>query len=206
MTVVNGEYLRVSARQEMPNGQDHVNVFYWRADFAASQTDQDVADAVIDELDNAYAQLNGIMSNAMLPVDVKIDKVQYVGGEMVVYETVGTFLWTTTFYVPGATGDVLPPGVTGLLKFLTATGKVYGRKFVSGLAEAAQNQGILTSTAVTAFAAMGASILSPYVMSVGNELIAGVMSSKFQLFIPYIETVASANMAYQRRRRLGTGS
>jgi hypothetical protein len=206
MTVASGEVLRVSARQQYANGQDLINVWFWQAAFTSDQTDQDVIDGILAELDNGYAQLNGITSNTISTVDVKIDVVEWVGGKLDTIRSLGTVLWDNTFYAPGSSGDVLPPGVAGLLKFTTIDGKVYGRKFFGGLSEAAQNDGVLSGAALTSLANFAASILSPFVISTGNQLIARVMSSKYADVMLIYEGVANAVVAYQRRRRQGTGS
>jgi hypothetical protein len=206
MTVQDHEIIRVAARQTLGDGQDHVNVYFFEAQLTASQADQDVIDTVVEEIDNAHGALNAVVSNTMTKQDMKIDIVQFVGGKLATIRSLGQVLWTGATYVPGGTGDVLPPGVAALAKFLTGYGKVYARKFLGGLVEGRQNGGILDSTGVTAVANFASTLLTPAVISAGNELAYGVMSKFFGAFVPIDEVVAESNLAYQRRRRRGTGS
>jgi hypothetical protein len=206
VSVSSGDILRVSARQQFAEGQDHVNVWYWQASFSADQDDQDVVDGITAELDNAYAQLNGSVDAGSSQVDVKVDIVEWTDEQIHTVRTLGVHNWDGTYYIPTGGGDNLPPGVAALVKFKTWDGKVYARKFIGLLTEAVQNSGILDGTTTTALAAMGASILSNFVISAGNELVPVVMSSKYHDAMEIIEVVASSILAYQRRRRPGTGS
>lgn len=206
MTINNGDNLRISVRQSMPSGQDHVNVFHYHCDFTGTETNQDVADAAIYMLDGAYAQINGFVSDDMTPIDVKIDKVEFADEKLEIIENVGTYPFATTYYIPGSTGDPLPPGVAGLLKLLTTAGKTYGRKFLGALTEGNQTDGTLGSTVLTAIGLMGAQLVSSILVSTGNYLLPGVMSYRDHDFRQFTDYEASDNLAYQRRRRAGTGS
>lgn len=206
MAVQNGDQLRVSARQSMAGGQDHVSVFYWLCNFTQNQTDQDVADGVIAKLDASFSNCNPYITNGQSKVDVKIDKVEFVGGVMQITDNLGTYPWTGGNYVPGGTGEVLPPGVAGLVKFLTYVGKSYGRKFIGGITEATQNDGLANANLLSALAAFAAGILVDITISAGNTLAAGIMSQKTAGFLAFQASEVSNNISYQRRRRLGTGS
>lgn len=206
MTVSNGDVIRVSARQELEDGQDHVSVFHYIADFQSDQTDQTVVDAVMEEIDNAFGALNGYISNTTSKVDMKFDKVEFIGGVLEQVYNLGTYLWTGATYTPAGSGETLPPGVAALCKFTTVLGRVYGRKFLGGLIEGAQNGGTLVAGCLTALASFGATILTDVVIDASNSLAAGVMSSKVSGYVGFQEADASDNVAYQRRRRVGTGS
>lgn len=206
MTVANGEVLRVAARHYNTDTNDVINVFHYKANFAASQVDQDVIDAVMEDIDNAYGALNAYMSNTYDKIDMKFDVVEFVGGVAKITRNLGTHIWTGATYVPGMTGDVLPPGVAALVKFLTGIGKTYGRKFIAGLGEGSQNAGLWGSPTVTALGVFAANLLSDVVVSAGNTLGLGVMSARSADFVAATEADFSNPIAYQRRRRPGTGS
>lgn len=206
MSMLDGDVVRVAARQQFASGQDLVNVWHFVAEFADPQQDQDVVDEVLAALDIIYSQLNGMISNTVLPVDVKIDLVEWIGGEEKVVRTLGTHSWVGTWYDPTGSGDVLPPGAAALLKNRTLYGKVYGRKFFGGFTETSQNDGSLTSAAMTAMALAAVEVLEARVISAGNTLYSCIMSTKFASAMRFTESVATAIIAYQRRRRPGTGS
>lgn len=206
MPVSDGEVLRAAARQQFASGQDLVNVWYFEAEFTASQADQDVVDEILAALDVIYSQVNGNVSNTLAQVDIKIDVVQFIGGKETVIRTLGTHSWAGVWYGPTGAGDVLPPGAAALLKMRTWSGKVYGRKFFGGFTEASQNDGVLASGTMTALALLAAEVMTARVISAGNTLYAAIMSSKYALPMQFTESVASAIIAYQRRRRPGTGS
>lgn len=206
MAVQDGEIVRASARQQFALGQDLVNVWYFEAEFTADQTDQDTIDKVLEALDIIYSQLNGITTNTLVQVDVKIDVVMWLGGEIHTVRTLGTHSWAGTWYSPTGAGNVLPPGAAALVKSRTWDGKVYSRKFFGGMAEAISNDGVFDSTAMTALGLAAAEILVPRIISAGNTLYACLMSSKYSLPMQFAESVGSAVVAYQRRRRQGTGS
>lgn len=206
MSVADGEVIRVSARQEMAGDQDHVSVFHYLCDFAAPQTEGDVMDAIAEDIDTAFSTLNAIITTGQDPLDMKFDVVEFVGGLLKITRNIGLIIWPDVLYNPTGAGDKLPPGVAALVKFLTGIGKVYGRKFIGGLIETAQDGGNLTSAALTALGLFGGAILSDPAIDVNNWFEPGVMSTREQDFVIFSEVDASGNIAYQRRRRKGTGS
>lgn len=190
----------------MGGGQDHVNVFHWQTAFAASQTDEDVTDAILAKLDTAYAEIETRITGAQSTYDVKIDEVEFVVGEETIIRNLGTFAWADVSYSPSAAGEGLPPGIACLVKFLTNVGKTYGRKFIGGLTEPDQAGGQLGATALSDFVDFAVAILVDIVVSAGNDLIAGTMSKRSASFKAFTGYDVSNNLAYQRRRRKGTGS
>lgn len=205
MTVSNGEILRVSARQSGTSGQDIVGVFHYLAQFAVDQADADVVAAILSHLDGAYTLLNSLIAGTYNPVDIKVDVVQIIGGIEKVTRNVGTTLWTGTFNPTGAGGD-LPPGATALVKMLTGVGKTYGRKFISGILEGNSVSGFIDAALQTGLVNFAGAVRTAKVISAGNELLSGVYSFKSLSFKRFIEIAVSVGVAYQRRRRLGTGS
>jgi hypothetical protein len=165
-----------------------------------------VVTGVLAEIDNAYAAMNAYISNTVSTNDIKIDVVFWSGGKCIVSQNLGTYPWDDVWYNPSGAGEVLPPGDSALLKLMTTLGKHYGRKFIGGLTETAQNSGILVAGCVEDLADMATSFLSEFTISAGNYLVPVINSTLFQEALPVIEAAASAVIAYQRRRRPGTGS
>lgn len=206
MTINDGDNIRASFRMTGSDGQDIVNVYHYQADFTAAASDQDVADAINDHLDNAYGNCNDMYTNALSPVDLKIDIVNFVSGVEKIVRNVGLFVFAATNFVPGGTGDALPPQDSALVKFLTGIGKVYGRKYLGQLVEAAQNAGTPSATLLTRLTAFAATILAGGSVAGSGALVPGVMSEKQADFVAFTEADYDNPFSGQRRRRVGSGS
>ena len=206
MPLLAGDVLRCSVRFSDVNGNDHVNVYYLRAPFEITDSDATIMAAIADYFDDAYSELATNISNLVTEIDIKIDEVEWVGGVLEVTRNLGTVPWSMTTS-PSAAGDPLPPGVAALVKFLTGVGKTYGRKFIGMICEAAQASGIITSGLQSQLASYAGVILAGISgILTGGDLDAGVMSVKIHGFQEYNNYDVSDVVAYQRRRRQGTGS
>lgn len=201
-----GDVFRFSVRLSLPSGQDHVNVYYFEAQGTGTALDQDFADDAIAFFDTLYSRFNSALSNAMDAVDIKIDKVDFVGGELVITENVGLFPFTTSGFVPGNSGDVLPPQDAAVIKLLTGIGKSYGRKFLGGLGENTQNNGVPESTLITQAASFISDMLAGWQIASTTDMEAGIMSTAVDAFVKFISGELSSVLGGQRRRRLGSGS
>jgi len=205
VTVNNGDVIRVSARFAMSSGQDHVNVFHYQTDpFGATEDDATVMSEIHDQLDSAYSNITAHLSNTASPVDLKFDIVEFIGGVETIVRNLGLIPFDVTT-PPGGTGEALPPGNAGLVKMLTGIGKVYGRKYVGMLLEGGQNGGTLGASLLTALDVFGGIVYDSFAGAAVTYL-AGVMSKKLAEFVPFIEYEVNPEIAYQRRRRPGTGS
>lgn len=205
MPVDNNDVIRVSARQSGSSNQDIINVYHYLAEFATQQTDSAVLSAVLAHLDAAYTYLNAKIAAAFNPVDMKVDVVQLIGGKEEVVRNVGTILWTGT-YNPSAAGDDLPPAVAALCKLLTLVGKTYARKFISGIMEADNVSGFITSALQTACVNFITAVIADKTISAGNILHPGVLSKKSLSFVRFVSGAVSAVAATQRRRKPYVGS
>lgn len=205
MPMAVGEVARCSIRYSMAQGQDHVNVHYYRCTTASTQTDASLLADFEDELGTIYSNMNAQFTNTADPLDVKVDIVEFVGGKETIIRNLGTIPLTTNT-VPGATGEPLPPGVAALVKLLTGIGKTYGRKFLGMLTESAQNSGVLNAGTITALEVVAAAILNGITFSASGDAESGVMSKRSTQFEAFTAYDIGSQMAYQRRRRPGTGS
>lgn len=197
--------LRISARQSMLNGQDHVNVWYALTEFSAPQQEADVLDAISQWLDVAYAEIESWIDDGQDALDIKVDVMEYVGGKWDIVANVGTTNWYGN-YTPESTGDPLPAGNAVLSIFRTDVGKTFARKFIGGLTEPGVSGNNVVSAFITALVAMANDFLANYVVSTGNYLIPGVISYRDGEFHAFTEADVQGAIGYQRRRRPGTGS
>lgn len=206
MPLSTNDVLRVSVRYADPNGNDHINVYYVQADGDITDTDAIILQALEGYLGAAYSEVATNLSNAITPVDLKADVVLFVGGQMEVIRNLGTYPFSPSV-AASASAEPMPSGNAALVKFLTGYGKTYGRKFVGMFTEAAQANGILTTGFQSQLADFAAVVLAGITSGLtGGGLVAGVMSKVFAGFVPYTTYDVSDVVAYQRRRRLGTGS
>lgn len=205
MTVVEGDNIRASARFSMDQGQDHVNVYYFQAGVSYSETDEDTVGYIHDHIEALYSNMTTVLSNTASPVDMKTDLVEFIGGKEEITRNLGTVPLILSFD-PAATGDPLPPGTAGLLKLLTTIGKVYGRKFFGMLVEQHQVSGVLSSVLLTALDVVGGLMIANISTPPSGVIYPGVMSKRESVFVPFAAYDVSSNVAYQRRRRMGSGS
>lgn len=206
MAVPSGSLIRCAVRLNAGVAAgDVVNVYHFETQSSAPLDEADLADEVVAYFEALYTTLETLMDDGYTPQDIKIDIVEFQLGVPVITANVGTYTWGGTF-APSSGSDGLPPGSAALVKGLTSLGKVYGRKFLSGLVSTVQANGILEGTVLTALANYAAQYLDGHTFGIGDRLIPGVMSKRLGQFAPLISAVVSTNMAYQRRRRKGTGS
>lgn len=206
MTVLSSEVLRVSVRFSDTQGNDHVNVFHFRALNTITDPDSTVLAAIAAWADATYSYMATNISNLVNEVDIKVDVVDFVGGVLTVVRNLGLTGWSMST-APSAASDPMPPGVAALCKLLTGLGKVYGRKFIGMITENSGANGIIS----TSFQAQIANFAANFIAGItgvltGGDLQAGVMSQKYTAFIPVTSYDVSDTIAYQRRRRQGTGS
>jgi hypothetical protein len=101
---------------------------------------------------------------------------------------------------------MLPSGVAVLVKLFTGAGKHIGKKFIGGITEAlCDSGGSMTSVAQAAFATAFTKLLTPHAIDGSNHLRSGLVSNT-GLWYTLTEIGVPIVMAYQRRRRAGTGS
>jgi hypothetical protein len=206
MSVANNKVLRCSARWTSFNGQDNVNVWWFRTSFGAAQTDEDTFDAVDAYLQQVYSALDARIRSAWAPHDLKVDVVENTGQGWQTVQNVGFASWGSGLS-PSASGDALPEGVSPLGFLYTGLGKHQGRKFFFGATEADSDAGGNVSSTLSGAIVTGlSSLLVPYIITVGNELIAVVAEQASNFYRDVVEVGASGIFGYQRRRRPGRGS
>jgi len=206
MTVPVGAIIRASARWHNYNGDDVVNVFYFRGDFTSAQDEQDVFDAVDAYLTSVYTEFDGYIDNNAVPYDLKVDVVEFTGGKWKVTQNVLQGSWGATL-TPAETGDVLPPQTAALVKLETGLGKHQGSKYFGMFGESQNSaNGGLTTTLLNALLDGAVKLLTAYVFGGTEELQAVVLDTVTGVVRDVIGVSCSYNWSGQRRRRPGTGS
>jgi len=162
-------------------------------------SDADAMDDLAEFLDDAYADIISRQCNETTYVDLDGYNVT---GDNPMPET----SWPTRT-AGTAASEPLPTGSAGLITFRTGFSRRNGRKFLGVFSEGCvSSSGLWTTATQTALAAFGANFLSGFTGGTSGENWMPGVYSKLGTLMPIIEAVASGIPAYQRRRRIGTGS
>jgi hypothetical protein len=132
--------------------------------------------------------------------------VAWQNGKWEVTHNVGLQTWGSTID-SSSNADMLSPGVAGLAKLYTGAGKHIGKKFFGMLTEnVADLSGNLTGAGATKLLNGVTTLLAPYSLGGDNLLLARVLNHVTGVPMPILEVGINGVMAYQRRRRPGTGT
>lgn len=206
MPINDGDILVASARFRDVQGNDVVNVYNFRCALAAPIADQDAIDGVDAYISSFYTTLDGYMDGDAAPYDLKVDVVEFIGGEWKVTHNVGFDSWGVPLAMSGA-GEPLPHGSAILVKLFTGLGKHTGKKFLGLFNDNALNSlGNVAAVVQAAAATDFAKILAPFVFTAGNTLVGVVLDRADGTVRDILSVAVSDVFAYQRRRRPGTGS
>lgn len=207
MTYTAGTVFRITARMKSTVYGDHVAVYHVRNDVDETDTDANIIAACVDWLNTAYANIATTTNNTLDPYDVRVDQVELVGGVERLVRNLGTVSWVMTS-PPAATGDTVSPMDSAIINFRTNLPRVFGRKYMGGIGESHQANGILTGTATTALTNFATALLAGFTntsvtYAMGVLSIKSTATNKFALLTA---AVINSIMGTQRRRRQNRGS
>lgn len=215
MSVANGSTLRVSTRFHGTEGQDIVNVYHLEASFTASQSEEDVTDAIAAHLADALWPITQLMPITATKGDIKIDRVVLVpwpdapeGQPPWKEDIVANVGWVDmdAALEPPYVGEFLPAGVAALVYWKTIRGRSPGKTFLGQIVEAMQLGNDWHATFKAGAATYIGAILDGVTISAGNTLAFGVLSRATQTFLEFLSGELKQYAAYQRRRRVGSGA
>jgi hypothetical protein len=175
-----------------------LNIFYWRADFIEEQQNSIVAGGMEEQIEAIYTELI-----AMIDDGAEL-------GELRCYKQVGLAWDLFKVRSPEVTftggTDMLPHGVSPLMRAYTEHPRVISRKYLPGFVETSQADGVLDGAALTALAAAADVWVTTFELSTNNNLVAGVYSTVREAVSEFDGvTVIPVHPGYQRRRRPGVG-
>lgn len=202
MSVVANDVLRVVASFLWIDGDINQNVFNIRAPAAGGPWDDtDVVDDMEDWLDNMYANFVNIITEDVAGNEVIVYKWDAVGGD---WDEVGSQSWGFT---PTYTASYLPKAVAALVRLWTTDPDVQGKKYIPGLTQGHNTDGLWLGSMLTALLAFGADWYLPFVGSAtGVTFTPGIWSVVGSLFRAGVDHIAAnAIPAYQRRRIRNVG-
>jgi len=203
MSIAAGDIVRVVAKMTDVNGSEIQNVYFFKNQGDATVSDGDFLTAIETRMSSAYGKIEDQMPSTLDPLEIEVDKVQFVSGKLDTIGSVGTVDWTT--WSGGASAaEGLPQGNAAVVNFPTGVSGVVGRKYFGPLVEATQNNGELDNGALADLALMAAELLVDVLA--GTELFENViMSTKQAAPVQILGTVIRTVLGYQRRRKAGRG-
>ncbi len=205
MAVDVGDVVRIVAEWDIPDGTIAQMVWHFIGISGSSSTDVAVLNAAEAALQAAWANIAARIDDTVLGSTVEGFRWDFTLNQ-----------WDGMGQVPligadgTATDEMLPHGAAGLVKIFTDAARRQARKYVPGFGELAQGNGTLIGAAVTDLA-LFASDLDDIIFPGNLVMHFGVFSTDpasalFETFSETRQSVqAEAIMAYQRRRRPGTG-
>lgn len=178
-----------------------MNVWHGKVtDFDAGLTNQEFADAITDDLAAFHNLWLATYTDALVRGTVA------VWSEWDDTNQVWQVIAESDFNVTGVSlGDMLPPGVAAMVKLPCLAGGRQGRKFVYGLTEGSQEDGVLGLIPQAALAGWGSDMANERGDS-GAKVQFGRWSRATATFSPFIGVAnVDAVIAYQRRRKQNVG-
>ena len=198
MAVDDGDILRVSA-QIVKDNDAYVNVYHLKASFTDSQPDEDVFDAVLVWLADAYDELDGLMNDGY-----DFDQVTVVN--LTQDTVVGQDDWIGLTSGSNTTSD-LPRQCAPVVRFPTNVLGSQGRKFLMGMSEDENTgSGNLSTALQTALGLFAAAILDGVTVTINDDLVPGNWNKVKDRFVPWVSAVINTFFGTQRRRIPGIGT
>lgn len=146
MTVSSGDVFRVAQHFEGPELVEAYNILGLKCT-AGTCTDAELLTAISTWLNTAYGYIVAVISDQVTMSEARVTKMLWSGTEWVVGSLIGSVLNPVTFT---ETTDMLPHAVSFVPVSATAKPTSRGRINLFGAGESEQEDGLWTSTAVTA--------------------------------------------------------
>jgi len=193
-----GDIIRVTARMQIQNLDDLVNVFHYKVVTNSTLSDDAFMIEVAADLDASYQIINPEISSLVTYVDID-------GQNVTQNELLPAKPWPVL--VNGADiGALLPQQVAACVFYRTLTPKIRASKFLGGYTENSNNAvGAIDAAAITNLTTYGVDALvginQPNVVATY-----GAYNKPLDRFTPVVQSVVPAVWRTQRRRRPGVGS
>lgn len=205
MTVAVNDIIRVVAEWDIPDGTIAQLVWHMHGASGASATDAVVGAAVLAALEAAWLNIDQDVSDTVTGSLIEIYR-----RDLVNHRWDGIDSRPITAADGTDASSMISHGAAGLFKIFTSLSRRQGRKYLMGMTEGKQDDGTLNPAPLTNLALFAAAL--------DNPVTAGALTLNYGNFntdpsSPFYETFATASgavqaegiLAYQRRRRPGTG-
>ncbi len=200
MTVTTGDIVRATVNLILPGPNIAQNVYHYLAGAGVAESETNVINTLSFLINSTYVNIDSLLANTITPGEIAFAVSNDNGAT---YSDIGTGAFTT--FAPSSVNDMLPHGAAAVCRFAgVGTGR-QGRKFISGITEAHQDESTLTAGAVTGLVFFALAVTSNATVA-GGQLLAGWQRSNPLGFIQYSGSVfVNTVMGYQRRRKPGVG-
>lgn len=198
MTVAVGDILRVTAAMTV-SGNDLQNVYHFKAAGTGTSTDEDVVDAVALELDTAYTYIEDALSSGVIFETIDVYNVTQM-------DIVGSVDWPTLTVGGGGIAESTAFQLAAVVRFLTATAKSQGRKFIGLLIkDNIGDAGRMDALLETVLGLFAATLLTGWL---SDDLVfaPGNWNPTLVRFAYWTEAIVNEYLGTQRRRKGGIGS
>lgn len=180
-------------------------VWHYRVTAGNNEDPDDVLADIVTNFESAWANIDTYISDKWLSSTVELYQRDTALHQ---WDGVAT---TTSLNLDGATAaDALPQGCAALVKVFTESARRQARKYVPGFIESQVTDGVILTTPLVALALFVADLddsitsgTETLVFGTYNTLATSVLYETFSQQNGSAQV--EANIAYQRRRRPGTG-
>lgn len=202
MSITDGTILKVVCTMTWADAEVNQNVYNAVITGGGGPWDaEDVLEDALDWASEMYAELNDFMHEDLTGSHVTVYEYDSVDDD---WDEVGEISWN---YHPGGVGDPLPRGIAYLVNAKSLDPDLSGKKYIPGTMEARLDDGLWSSTLLTALAAFAVEWLTGFVGFTTSATWTPVIWSVLrEVAYPTTGTaIIPAIPAYQRRRKMNVG-
>jgi hypothetical protein len=210
MPIAPGDKVQCVVRYNWDESSVMNNVFHFAITGPGGSVAQeaDVVTALSFRLSACYAELNAYLSTQLSVFSAAFDVVQWIPPSWQIFYHVGDSQLTNA---PAATGDILPPSNSPMLKFIPMYRKREGRKYFGGCVETSNDSdGVMVAGLQNALMAFAADLLSSTIVILGSpsnlEAQYVILNRSADLYNTVIAWGLNENWCVQRRRKQYVGS
>lgn len=195
MAIMIGDVIRITANFLVQSLDEYVNVFHCEWDGVGGIDDDVGMGQIADDIDTAYQELVGIMTEDLAFVDIQ-------GQNLTQSILLPTQAWPT-LTVGLATGNHLPAQTAGYIFYRSTRPKTRAANYIPGLTEDGNSSlGTPTTALKAALQAFGDIAVTGF-EDVVQHLIYGAYNRELDRFTPVNAAVVGVRFATQRRRGRG---
>lgn len=203
MTVLDGDYLRVTCNFELGDGTQYQNIYTYTRDGTDPVSDAAHVTAIDTQMEALYATLDSEVTADVTEQLSFVDRIAWSVDRWAVVENIGTFVPN---FIPVAGGDAIPYQCAPFIVFKTTRPTSVGKKFLFPFDEAKQADSILVAGAVTAMTAFGVIAIADIALGGDAILIPGIVRTGVEQWLSFQVAVVNDVIGTQRRRRPGVGA
>lgn len=200
MSLSSGDVIRVVLAFTMPSEVVMQLVTHYLIGTGSDIDENDALDEIEAVLATAWANIEDDVVDSVLGQTLKLSLWDTVEKR---FDEVATK--AVTAFDGTSIEEMLPHGAAAVCRFFTSQGRRQGRKFISGLGEGQQHNGLLESAPLAALVLFAADWVLGVVVDSTN-VNQGVYDTALESFKGFQQSVAvNTIVGYQRRRKAGVG-